>query len=725
MAEVKNSFLASRMNKDLDDRLIPSNEYREAFNIAISQSEDSDVGAIENIRGTSKLQSITGGTFIGYVTDEAKDNIYLFWTSYTDTSANKLNNHQNSSSGTGTDSRIYRYNVGLDQLTTIVSGRWLNFSTTHHIYGVNILENLLFWTDNRNQPRKINIVTAFNNTSHYSGEDHVSVAKFAPYAPIELFKDYGGGTGYAATMQDVVSATLPDSTANPWYNADYSGDTKYLEDKFVRFSYRFKYEDGEYSTMAPFTQIAFIPKQDGSFLTGQEDEAYKSTIVSFMENKVNYIALQLPLPLQAQYLASGLKIEEVDILYKESDSNVISVLDTVTVDTIEAAGASATVYEYDYQSTKPIKTLPEAQTTRVYDKTPVKALSQEVSGNRVIYGNYVNKHTAPSSLNYQVKATQKLTSGAGYDYANIEYPEHTLKRNRNYQVGFVLSDRYGRESDVILSSAVSNNLAGNSFGASTFYFPYKPSHSNPATVLADIGNSIKIQLNEKISSTLDPLSPDFQEATGEPGLYDSSTNPLGWYSYKIVVKQNQQEYYNVYLSGIVDGYLAGTTDVGKIAHAALVGDNINKIPRELQEVGPDQTLYSADTVLYPVVENQISGGNTTNIQVYPGTNKYNTVTIADFDQLNKLGQTGYSTHIYNEEENPLIVRIQTPVGLGETEANGVLPDLAVVETEPFESNLDIYYETSSTGLISDLNSAVLTDTGSPAVTLQWLRLRTK
>ena len=70
MAEVKNSFLASKMNRDLDDRLIPSNEYREAFNIAISQSEDSDVGAVENVRGTLLLEALTGGEVIGYVIDE-------------------------------------------------------------------------------------------------------------------------------------------------------------------------------------------------------------------------------------------------------------------------------------------------------------------------------------------------------------------------------------------------------------------------------------------------------------------------------------------------------------------------------------------------------------------------------------------------------------------------------------------------------------------------------
>jgi hypothetical protein len=31
-------------------------------------------------------------------------------------------------------------------------------------------------------------------------------------------------------------------------------------------------------------------------------------------------------------------------------------------------------------------------------------------------------------------------------------------------------------------------------------------------------------------------------------------NPLGWYSYKIVVRQTEQDYYNVYLPGILNGY---------------------------------------------------------------------------------------------------------------------------------------------------------------------------
>ena len=722
MAEAKNSFLASKMNKDLDDRLIPSNEYKDALNVAVSNSEDSDVGALENILQNTNVLPISSetnlgaddGKIIGYVVDSSTDSIYLFWTNYTDKSSNKLDNHQSTSSGT--TSAILRYNAADDIGTLaeiLVIGTFLNFSTTHPIYGANVVEDLLFWTDNRNQPRKINIRTALSNNGYYTKEDHVSVAKYAPYKSIGLYRDENGQ--YKPTMKDVVSEKLPDGTTdNPDYNDIYTGDKNFLEDKFVRFSYRFKYDDGEYSIMAPFTQIAFIPKQDGSFLAGDEDKTYQSTVVSFMENKVNQIFLVINLPDIGNNLENNYKIKELDILYKESDGISVSVLDTISINEIKSKAGGSNTYEYNYQSRKPIKTLPQEQTTRVYDKTPVRALAQEVSGNRVIYGNYVNKHTAPDHLNYEVTVTQKFSDGANDgNWSYVEYPEHTLKRNRNYQVGFVLSDRYGRQSDVILSKVTSDYSPDSGFGSSSFYFPYRSSASDPATVMQDIGNSIKIQLNEKIQSIKSNLTDSDLTSTGEPGLYNEATNPLGWYSYKVVVKQNQQEYYNVYLPGFLNGFLSNTTEQGKISHVALSSDNINKVPRSLIEVGPDQKLYRSDETLFPIVENVLLSGNSNNnAQFYPGEKTYQIPTIGAYDELNNLGTGGADDAIYNSADNPLIARISTPSALGVTHTH-MQPFLSIAETAPFVSNLDIYYETSTTGLISELNSSVDANSGTP------------
>lgn len=87
MAEVKNAFIQSKMNKDLDSRLVPNGEYRNAINAQISRSEGSDVGALENALGNSVQATFEDGqsysnnlTCIGYVTDETSNCIYVFLT---------------------------------------------------------------------------------------------------------------------------------------------------------------------------------------------------------------------------------------------------------------------------------------------------------------------------------------------------------------------------------------------------------------------------------------------------------------------------------------------------------------------------------------------------------------------------------------------------------------------------------------------------------------------
>jgi hypothetical protein len=57
MPELNNTFIKGRMNKDLDDRLVPQGEYRDALNIEVSTSESSDVGTVQNLKGNNSLSS--------------------------------------------------------------------------------------------------------------------------------------------------------------------------------------------------------------------------------------------------------------------------------------------------------------------------------------------------------------------------------------------------------------------------------------------------------------------------------------------------------------------------------------------------------------------------------------------------------------------------------------------------------------------------------------------
>ena len=55
MAESKRTFQGGKMNRTLDDRIVPQGEYRYALNVNIGRSEGSDVGAVENLKGNELI----------------------------------------------------------------------------------------------------------------------------------------------------------------------------------------------------------------------------------------------------------------------------------------------------------------------------------------------------------------------------------------------------------------------------------------------------------------------------------------------------------------------------------------------------------------------------------------------------------------------------------------------------------------------------------------------
>lgn len=877
MAEVKNSFLQSKMNKDLDDRLIPNGEYRDALNISVGKAEDKDVGALEAVLGNS-LMVDTGNpnlVCIGQVADNQNNRMFQFWTDYFDADTTTL------LPPTSGDMRITAYSAASNTLTTLVSGTFLNFATNpeYKILGANVLEDLLFWTDNRNQPRKINLSTAFANSNYYTDEVQISVAKYAPVAPINVYLDIPVTTTSASSnptveslsftvspadfallnvgMQLITNLSTPPLTLNSYAvitelvatntvivsvpsvttipigsvlrfygtsmsnkadDPNWQGDPNYLKDKYVRFSYRYRFDDGEYSLMAPFTQILFIPNQNGYFLNGDEDAAYRSTVVSWMENFINNAELHIELPDTGNNIESSYKIKSIDILYKESDATAVKVLETIGVNEIKLESGSTNSYTYTYKSQKPYKTLSEDQTVRVYDKVPIRAKSQEIVGNRVVYGNFISKSTPPASINYNLAVTKKTDSFTSW----AEYPNHTLKQNRNYQAGIVLADKFGRQSTVILSSNdIGQSLLYNLVG-STIYSQYYIESDN-LNVKNWRGNTLAMIVNSPITSSIN-------EGTGTPGLYAIPTsangftlqnpstttitdtsytftisagvspaignflrgqytdyvkvltktpnplaygvactittsgrvndvyarntqndptdikyayslNQLGWYSYKIVVRQQQQEYYNVYLPGFLNGYpMFQTSSAGnptifplneenRTAHTVLLNDNINKIPRDLTEVGPDQKQYRSSVELFGRVENlldTVAPYYATNKQYYPARKADIASTIASSSDLNFLPTNSTdnvngtaSNNFYQLSTTPIIARISTvnkigviasdqPTAIAPLAEDTMNPFLSVYETAPFVSLLDIFWETSSSGLISDLNADVLT-----------------
>ena len=85
MGELKHGFGAAKMNKDADERIVPSGEYRDALNIEILTSEGSDTGAMQTLLGNSNITNSqitasisSNAKCVGSIADEKNNNLYYF-----------------------------------------------------------------------------------------------------------------------------------------------------------------------------------------------------------------------------------------------------------------------------------------------------------------------------------------------------------------------------------------------------------------------------------------------------------------------------------------------------------------------------------------------------------------------------------------------------------------------------------------------------------------------
>ena len=402
--EQKRIFQSGRMNLDLDDRLIPNGEYRYGLNVNIGRSEGADIGAVENLLGNEQIgfDSIPDNSeCIGIFRDNGGERIYYFVT----------NNNSIDESNEG-EHGIYEFNQIERVIRRIVSGTWLNFHQDFRITGVNLVDTLLFWTDNRNEPRKINIDVARANDAFYNGDNLAAVIKYHP----------------------VVAPTITGSSVEDRVNPD--GGTfprsQFLERRLIRFAYRYKFRDGEYSPISPFTATCFDPRSDNNteFPLDVAAAVNSGEVINFV-NRLQTINLQVPVP-------TGFDIIEVELIWKEQATTTIYILESREVN-------EGVPVDFVYTGQDPFRALPGSQLTRINDAVPRLALSQELAGGRIVYGNFLHQFNLPP-IEFNVNFIGED------DARHPVFRNHSVKSRRTYQVGLVLVDAFGRQTPVILSS---------------------------------------------------------------------------------------------------------------------------------------------------------------------------------------------------------------------------------------------------------------------------------
>ena len=635
MPELKHTFSKGRMNKDLDERLVPNGEYRDALNVEVSTSEASNVGTVQTLKGNTVLTTHVdaGSTCVGAIADEQNDKIYWLVagpsSGHTTTSGSELHiiyrdwilEHKVSSNATkyvmvdihavvvtasaimtsstslqvfdskgirrgmtvsgagaptgttvssvdhSTNTVTLSANGNINVLNTLISfeaptnqpndlsaprGRALNLQSSRLVTGLNIIDGLIFWTDNHTEPKKINIersifgtgyddvtTTGTGNTDDfqtrlvttdnfgdfeftvdtgtipiYISEKYITVIKTPPLTPpvlnmsstiggrgnilgttdnmrfydsnvllvagdsadlvINPFVDYQVGDililNNDSTLSDfvdylvrlkVTGTPATNGTSNTWNTEVLSVSEEAVdadevwavlleqprpmfERKFVRFAYRYKFEDGEYSTFSPFSNVAFLP--------GQFDYIPKKGHNLGMVNDLRTLKIQ-DFRLEKSLIPRD--VVEIDILYREDGSPNIYTVKTVSKDSDEwnangSSGGGLVGGEVLIESDTIHATVPSNQILRDYDAVPRKALAQDMVGNRVVYANYLEGYDLINSNKEDIDVSLQTS----LDIDNIttyEFPEKSLKSMRNYQIGIVYRDVYGRQTPVLIT----------------------------------------------------------------------------------------------------------------------------------------------------------------------------------------------------------------------------------------------------------------------------------
>ena len=458
--------------------------------------------------------------------------------------------------------------------------RVLNFNENNIITGINIIDDMLFWTDNHTEPKKINIQRSLAGTGGveylvganagapggfiFGGdtpffhtrlvtdkrekglmrvemngtkavwveEKHITVIKKAPTQPLELemsrqknprfptgstvanlaysslsaFSFLNPASGAVYTSGETVTnvtfdqamdfrvgdillltndlgfetstsfdefeiraevsvspVTNPDNlsagpfelrilsistnvTVDPstWF-VRIEDDDPLFEFKFVRFSYRYKYTDGEYSTFAPWSQVAFLPDTYEYF----PKKGYNLG----MRNQLR--GLKLSRYFTTPDITYPEDITEIDILYKETNSPTVYTVKTITPRDAHPLWPDNSNYptargECEIKTDLIHAVVPSNQLLRPWDNVPRKALGQEVSANRIIYGNYLQNYTVASDPLITLQH-DKDESWENWS----EYAVPSVKTMRTYQIGVVFSDGYGRETPVLTNKDAS------------------------------------------------------------------------------------------------------------------------------------------------------------------------------------------------------------------------------------------------------------------------------
>ena len=395
----KKTFAGGGMDMDTDERFMAKNDYKKAVNCRIAKSDEGNDGIVENIRSNE----IIPNTNLGSQTDKVIG-------AFEDLDNGVIIYFVCDGGGTGTGHAIYRYNPKDDTVSVILKDPILNFHKDHLVTGVNIVGSdeemfpagLLYWTDDFNPPRKLNIYKAIEfsagSANGYVGPITNSILDAIKWPPT-----LQPGT----RNEDLVAAGTGSSMPN--FLTDTSVNSNQLKGESWQFKYRWIYDDLEKSAWSPISQVVTDNSWE-SFFGTSGDKSFTNNVlcVGFLPGNEPVERIQI-----AARRTNGL-----DDFFIICDIDKFNVKEKVSTSRSTLGGYLSTLpdttaswYYYHFYNDGIYATIDVVESQKLYDDVPHLSKAQEVvDGNRIVYGNVVTGQTGIDNIEMEFIPTHPTTS---------------------------------------------------------------------------------------------------------------------------------------------------------------------------------------------------------------------------------------------------------------------------------------------------------------------------
>ena len=353
------------LNTDAEERLLQQGTMTDAMNITISEDGEGTASIAKNVRGTipGEPLSNTDGVLnnkrivaIGSASDSQRGFIYYI---VADTS----------SGISQSEHAIYQYNVTNDTYRLVFKDSRLNFDPASFVKVdvVNAdfsrsggLQTVLFFTDNVNPPRKINVDRAIGGEYSDINQDEF---------------DYSLNCIKAPNVYEPKAV----------FTSDLNIDTNLFRDEAFQFATQIVYKDGEESAISPYSKLA-IPTQ----LTIHNVEGVGFGLASNVDN----VCIIDP-NLSADGLVSSPDVSKLRILFRSGNTGAFNVADEVplNVSTTRQVNGSPTIIfdgssSFRFYNDRVVGSVSPSEVNKLFDNVPFEAKGQAISGNRLMYSNY-------------------------------------------------------------------------------------------------------------------------------------------------------------------------------------------------------------------------------------------------------------------------------------------------------------------------------------------------